>query len=440
MNTMARIFILCFLFCFPLFSDAAETAKVEFAPENSSAHFQATFLPQTHGSFDSPYSGQNSLSASSEFKTSFTSTLFLGHTLWNGGEIYFNPEMSGGEGLSQTKGIAGFPNAEIYRVDDAKPKFNLSRLYLKHTFGLGGDSEKIEGDLNQLAEQVDSNRLTLVAGKFALNDFFDNNQYSHDPRTQFFNWSLMDNGAWDYAADTRGYSWGFMVEYHQAQWAVRFASVLEPSVANQLTLDTNVLQAEGNNLEFEYHTQALGRPGAARLLTFLNRAHMGNYRETITTKADAFDITRSRAYRTKYGVGLNLEQELTDGLGAFLRAGWNDGNTETWAFTEIDETVSLGISLKGARWNRENDVFGLAFVMNGLSKDHLEYLTDGGYGFLIGDGKLRYAPEQILETYYSFQAFKSFAVSLDYQWIDHPGYNSDRGPASIYAARFHFEL
>ena len=307
-------------------------------------------------------------------------------------------------------------------------------------FELGGSAEQIEGDQNQLAKTISSNRLTLVGGKFALNDFFDVNQYSHDPRTQFFNWSLMDNGAWDYAADTRGYSWGFMVEYHTAIWAIRFASVLEPSQANQLALDTNVLQAEGNNLEFEYHYRWSDRLGTVRLLSFLNRAHMGNYRTTINTPAFNMDVTQSRTYSTKYGVGLNLEQGILPDLGSFLRAGWNNGTTETWAFTEIDETVSAGLSLKGNRWNRENDTFGLAYVMNGLSHDHLQYLTDGGYGFLIGDGKLNYAPEEILESYYSFEIFKSLILSLDYQFVDHPAYNADRGPVSIYAARIHFEI
>ena len=422
------------------FAQAGENSDAPKTDADWSIHAQATVLPQTHGSFFAPYSGLNSLSSDSEFKTSFTTTGFFGRRLWAGGEAYFDPEISGGEGLSTTKGIAGFPNGEIYRVDTPSPKLNLARLYLKQVWGYGGEREKIEDDQNQLAATLDSNRFTLIGGKFSLNDFFDNNAYSHDPRTQFFNWALMDNGAWDYAADTRGYTIGIYLEYHRADWALRFASVLEPAEGNGMSFDSHILLAEGNNLEFEYHYPFLNHPGIARVLAYLNRAHMGNYRETIDTSSAQMNIENTASYCIKYGFGLNLQQEVTSDFGLFMRAGWNNGTTETWAFTEIDRTLSLGMNLKGSTWKRDQDTFGFALIVNGLSQDHRDYLAAGGYGFIIGDGKLNYAPEEILETYYSIFTTKFAAITLDYQFVNHPAYNSDRGPVSIYGVRFHVEI
>lgn len=432
---------------------AAEGETLTSINENWSIHFQATSLSQFHPSFTSPYSGTNSLSGQAETRTSLTSTLFLGRSLWKGGEIYFNPELSVGSGVSDSHGVAGYTNGEVYRVDNPDPKVNLSRLYFKQVLRLGGEAETIEADKNQLLARVNAKRLTVIGGKFSLNDFFDNNSYSHDPRTQFMNWALMDNGAWDYAADTRGYTWALMVEYHDPKWSIRLATAMEPKEANQMDLDTNIAQAHGENLEIEYHYQILnypgypgsGYPGTARLLGYMNHAHMGSYEETLSNPAFGMDITRTRDYRTKYGLGLNLEQEITPDLGVFSRIGWGDGSTETWAFTEIDYTVSVGASLKGSAWHRPRDVIGLALIMNGLSKAHADYLTSGGYGFIIGDGKLNYAPEQIIEAYYLWKPFSGqplhdFNVSGDLQFVNHPAYNQDRGPVWMYAARLHYEL
>ena len=351
-----------------------------------------------------------------------------------------NPEVSAGTGLSKTRGVAGFPNGEIYRVDTSDPKFNLSRLYLNQDFGLGGESERLESDQNQLAQIKDSDRITVVAGKFSLNDFFDQNTYSHDPRTQFLNWALMDNGAWDYAADTRGYTVGAMLEYHRSKWAVRFGSVAVPKFANQIDLEYQISTARSDNLEFEYHYQFRGHPGISRILAYENHAHMGNYRTTLNTPGDNLDVTLSRTNSVKYGFGFNAEQEFSADLGSFMRLGWNDGATETWAFTEIDRTLTAGAVLKGSAWRRNQDTVGIAAIINGLSKDHANYLEAGGYGFLVGDGKLNYGPEEILETYYSFQAWKQGWISADYQFVNHPGYNSDRGPVSIFSGRLHYAL
>lgn len=425
--------LLCFLVSAFCWAD-----DKELSPQDWSIHVQATTINQYHDDFPASYSGTNSLSPSGEDKTSFTSTLFLGRKLWRNGEIYLNPEVAGGTGLSATHGIAGFPNGEIYRVSDSKPELSVSRIYIKEIFGFGSETEKIEDDKNQIASVVDTNRFVFVAGKFSLSDFFDNNTYSHDPRTQFINWSLMDNGAWDYAADTRGYTWGFVIEYHMPSWAVRYSSVLEPLQANQLDLDMNMAQAHGDNLEIEYHYIIQKHPGAARLLGFVNHAFMGSYQDVLA--AHGTDVTQTRSYRTKSGAGINLEQEISSELGTFFRAGWNDGKTESWAFAEIDNTFSLGASLKGTSWERPDDVLGFAFVINGISNDHSDYLASGGYGFMIGDGNINYGPEQVLESYYSFQFLKIFAASLDYQFVNNPAYNRDRGPVSVYSGRLHCEF
>jgi high affinity Mn2+ porin len=305
---------------------------------------------------------------------------------------------------------------------------------------MGGDNEYIKPDKNQLGTIESQNRLTLVVGKFSLADFFDGNSYSHDPRTQFVNWAIMDNGAWDFAADTRGYTWGCMLEYNRAKWALRLASVLEPKVANQLDLDMNIAQAHSENAEFEYRYNAGSHPGKISCLAFANHAHMGNYRDSINLSPVNPDITQTETYCLKYGFGLDFEQELTKNLGCFARAGWNDGATETWAFTEIDRTISLGLSLNGSSWKRPDDICGVALDINGLSQDHKDYLEAGGYGFIIGDGRLSYAPEEVAETYYAWKMCDHFTFTGDFQFVNNPAYNQDRGPVSILAVRLHYEL
>lgn len=406
-------------------------------------HFQATTVTQARGGITSPYAGPNSLSAAYENRTSITATLFTGHKLWKDAYAIVNPEESAGGGLSGTHGIAGFPNGEIYRVDDPNPKINLSRAFVQQDIGLGGETEKIEDDLNQFEATKAIDRLTVVAGKFSLNDYFDDNTYSHDPRTQFLNWALMDNAAWDYAADTRGYTWGLYLELHLTQWSFRFAIVQEPTVANQLDLDPHLLHANSENYESEYRYNLFARPGKARLLFFTNHADMGNYQESLTLAAQTQstpDITQTRNYSTKWGFGLNVEQEITSDLGVFSRLSWNNGTTESWAFTEVDRAFSVGGSLKGTSWHRSSDNVGVAIMVNGLSQGHFSYLSAGGLGFMLGDGQLKYAPEEILEAYYLYKLSKPVGISPDVQFVNHPGYNSDRGPAAVYALRFHYEI
>ncbi len=418
-----------------------DTLVMKADEEKLNLHFQSTGIVQGHGRFASSYAGQNSLSPKPEIRPSLTSTLFIGGRLWLGGEIYINPELTGGYGLSGALGIAGFPNGEIYRIGYPKPVIFIARLFIRQTFGLGGPREFVEHDANQLAGNRHVSRITVTIGKFSVIDLFGDNAYSHDPRTQFMNWALMAHGAWDYPADTRGYTWGIIVDYNQHSWALRASIVMVPTYANGPVLDTRVNKAHAEALELESRYLLFQHPGKLRLLAFANTANMGTYRTTINTSSYGMDITKSRWDGTvKYGLGINTEQELTKDLGAFTRFSWNDGKTETWAFTEIDRSFSLGLLAKGRSWKRPDDNLGLAILVNGLSKDHADYLTAGGYGFIIGDGALNYALEKITEAYYLFEVIEGVSLTADYQWVTNPAYNRDRGPVSIWTLRLHYEF
>jgi high affinity Mn2+ porin len=407
--------------------------------------FQATWVDEGDFNFHSEYSGNDSLSSRNQHANSITSTLFTGVRLAPGTEFYYNPEISGGRGLSSANGLAGFPNGEIYRVGDPEPTLYTARLYLQQRFGFGGGKEKQEDDENQIAETLDADRLTIVAGKFSLIDFFDNNAYAHDPRTQFLNWVLMGSAAWDYPADTRGYTWGAMTEYHEADWAVRGAVVGAPKQAHGRQLDQRIGRANGSVIEGEHAISlANGRKGTARLLAYVNQADMGNYDDAISLgqqTGTAPNVVATRAYgRTKYGFSFNADQEISDTLGVFTRDGWSDGANESWAFVEIDVSQSVGLEWKPAAWGRPDDRFGLAEVANELNAPHRRYFEDGGYGFMLGDGGLHYGPELITEAYYRVPLVAHLWVTPDYQFFVNPAYNRSRGPVQVYSLRLHAEL
>ena len=411
------------------------------AIRNWSIHFQATVIPQAHLLFSAAYSGDKSMLTSESPKVSLTSTLFIGRKLWKHAALYFNPELSGGSGLSKAQGAAGFPNGETFRIGSTKPKLYLARLYLEQKFALSRESEQTEDNINQLANATPVKYLSLRAGKFSLSDFFDNNTYSHDPRTQFFNWSLMSAGAWDYPANTRGYTVGAVAEYHTPGYAIRAAVTQVPKEANGADLHALTSNDFGTVVEIE-KTFPLSEKGqiVVRLAGFYNEANMGNYNDAVAKALPLTtpDITQTREDgRPKGGFYLNAEYKRDNG-GYFIRLSKNDGKNETWVFTEIDRSVSAGISFNGSRWKRSNDQWGIAVVSNYLSKPHSRYLSAGGYGFIIGDGKLNYSAESIAEAYYSFSlAKKRLFVSPDYQFILHPAYNADRGPVHIFGVRFH---
>jgi len=440
----AGAFTGCCLFALPALLRAAEPAAEPPPAEEEewSAHAQATVISEQHDHFPAKYSGANSLEQSEPRRTSVTATLFLGARLpWKGGEIFLDPEIAGGEGFSGVTGIAGFPNGDIQRVSSPTPTGYVARLFYRQTLALGNASEKVEGDVHQLAGTLPASRMTITLGKVSAADFFDGNAYSHDPRGQFMNWALMDNGAWDYPADTRGYTFGGVVEWKRPGWGLRYGAFSMPKVANGAEFDHRLPAALGQVAELERSTHLLRRPGTVRLLVYRNGAHMGSYRQAIESPGpQGPDVTLSRAYRVKYGFGVRLEQKIARDLGAFAHLGWNDGHTESFAFTEIDRTAAAGLNLTGSRWHREDDVVGIAAVLNGLSADHRDYLRSGGYGFILGDGRLRYGYEEIAEVYYRGKIAAHLFLTADFQFVEHPAYNRDRGPVAVAGTRAHVEF
>ena len=410
--------------------------------QRTNLHFQQTVITQYKPAFNAPYSGQNSLSPNAETQSSITSTLFGAARLWKGAEAFFNPEISGGAGLSKTLGIAGFPNGETFRVGGVQNKIYIARLYLKQSFEWGKDKDTVEDDLNQLGGLKSKRYFSFAIGKFGMADFFDNNNFSHDPRTQFMNWALMDNAAWDYPANTRGYTLGTTAELGQPGWTLRFALTMVVTQANSSTWDAKIDKANTETIEFEKRYSLSGQKGTLRILTFLNNGKFGNYKLAISQNPAAPNVDSTQAYgRHKYGFGINADQYLTKDFGVFAKASYNDGRTETWFFTEIDRSLTFGGVLKGTSWKRSDDDLGLAFIVNGLSSDHKDYLAAGGYGFLIGDGKLNYSPEMIAELYYKINAYqKKVWLTPDYQFILHPAYNADRGPVNVLGIRAHVEF
>ena len=407
--------------------------------------WQATSVGQYHGSFRSPYKDpQFSLQDYPERDVSLTTTLFFGLRLDQNTHVYFNPEIAGGRGFSGVTGLANSSNGELPRVASATPKPYLARLYLSHDFGFGSRKESFESAENQLGGQRPLIRYTVTVGRFTLTDFFDNNRYTHDPRTQFLGWAVMFNGAWDYPADVRGYTWGWVHEFHTVNWSFRYGSGAMPRVANGLRFDRRVLRDRGDVFELERRHQIRKHPGTIRLLGYANHANAGIYRDAIRLakqNGTAPDITGSRRPGTlKYGFGINAEQEITSDVGIYSRLGWNDGKTESFAFTAIDRLASGGVSFTGRRWRRPYDTAASEFTASGLSGVHASYLALGGHDFLLGDGRLQYGPECIWESYYSARLFPGLFASLNYQRVANPAFNQDRGPVSIYSVRLHWAL
>ncbi len=421
--------------------------KIAFAQdtvkqERTTFHFQETIITQNNLPFNAPYTGKNSLLPTTQTETSLTTTFFAAARLWKGAEVYFNPELSGGAGLSSTLGVAGFPNGETFRVGGVQNKIYIARMYFKQNFEWGTEKDTIEDDVNQLAGLKSKRYFSVAVGKFGMADFFDNNNFSHDPRSQFMNWALMGNGAWDYPANTRGYVLGLTAELGQPNWSVRFAFTMVTTQANQSVWDAKIGKANTQTVEYEKRYEIGGQKGTLRLLGFLNNGKFGNYDLAIAQSPKAPNVDSTQAYgRHKYGFGINMDQYLTKNFGVFARASWNDGYNETWFFTEIDRSITFGGELKGANWSRPDDEIGLAFIADGISPSHREYLADGGYGFIIGDGELNYGTEMIAEIYYKADVYKKkFFLSPDYQFIINPAYNKDRGPVNVFGIRAHVEF
>ena len=403
-------------------------------------HGQTTFIGQGYPAFRAPYSGPNSLTPASQAQQTWSNSLYLNARLWQGGEIYFNPELLQGFGLNNTVGAGGYPNGEAQKSNFPYSHYNTSRLFLRQTFGFGGEQEELATGPLQLASKVDVSRLTLQAGKFSVTDVFDGNAYARDPRKDFMNWSLWSSGAFDYAADKLGLGYGVTAELNQKQWALRGGYFLMDAESNSNNFDTKVFRRGGYVAELETRYTLFSQPGKLRTIAWLNSTNSGSYRDTLNNPALNLDISQTRMGRIKYGYVINLEQAVTDDIGLFGRWSWNDGKNEIMAFTDIDSSFALGTSIKGTKWGRPDDVIGIGGATNGLSRDHRDFLAAGGLGPLIGDGALNYRRERVLETYYALALNKQFTFTADYQLITNPAYNADRGPVHVFSGRFHGEF
>jgi high affinity Mn2+ porin len=423
--------------CAPTQKNAA-TSPPE--PGSWSVHGQSTLVEQGYPSFHSPYEGMQSLSGKSQARETTSATVFLGVQLWQGAQLYFNPELMQGFGLSKTVGVAAFPNGEAQRASYLVPRFDVSRLFVTQTFGFGGEKERVEEAPNQIAGERDISRLSITVGRFGVTDFFTVNPYAGEPRTTFLNWNVYGPGAYDWAMDLPSYDWGGLVDLNQKHWAIRAGYVLVPLVSNTNYFDMEIPSHGQVMAELELRYSPFSRPGKLKLFGWWQRANMGSYDEAVAEPNGTPrypDITLTRQIRTNYGFLIGAEQAITDDLGVFSRASWNPGQVEMMGWTDCDESFSLGATMNGTLWGRPSDTVGAAGLVEGLSRAAIAYFSDGGLGILIGDGRLNYRQEIAVEAYYSFSPFEWVAATFDYQLIVDPGYNADRGPVSIFALRIH---
>ncbi|MDE2468527.1 MAG: carbohydrate porin, partial [Bradyrhizobium sp.] len=404
-------------------------------------HGQATFVEQYAAPFRAPYAGQNSLAPNAGRET-FDLDLYVGYRPWKGAEIWIDPEIDQGFGLSGTFGVAGFPSAEAYKVGQTYPYARIPRTFLRQTIDLGGESQKVDAGINQFAGSQTADRLVITVGKFSVVDIFDQNKYAHDPRGDFLNWTAVNTGAFDYAADAWAFTYGSAVEWYTGQWTFR-AGVFDGSVVpNSSDLDPNFGQFQTVG-EIERRYSLWDQPGKVLVTGYLTRARLGSFQDAVNLAAVTGampDLSLVRTYTSRTGITGNIEQQIMDGVGLFARAGYTPGNLETYAFTDVDETVAGGASLSGKLWGRSDDTLGIVGIVNMISKEHQAYLAAGGLTALIGDGMLPHpGPEQIMEVYYQLPVY-SWQLTLDYQFITNPAYNRDRGPVSVVATRLHAQF
>ena len=413
------------------------------APEAWGVYGQFTGVNQSHSGFTSPYQGANSLNNGAASAETTDLTLYAGVRVL-GGELWMNPEIDQGFGLSNTLGMAGYPSGEAYKIGANDPYFRLPRLFYRHVTNLGGEQQTLAASANQLGRTQSADNIIVTVGKFSVTDVFDGNSYAHDPRADFFNWSVVESGAFDYAADAWGFTDGAAIEWTQSRWTLRGGYFALSTVPNTTTIDTTFTQHEWVG-ELEERHQLWQHPGKIKLLGFVNQGYMGSYADALRLAQQTGstpDTALVRRYASRPGFAINLEQELSSDLGFFTRASMNNGSQEAFDFTEINQSAAAGISLRGDRWGHHDDTFGFAAVANGLSADARAYFSAGGMGILIGDGKLNYALEKIMETYYSYAVpgVDRLMLTLNYQHVVNPAYNQDRGPVNILGARVHKEF
>ncbi|MCU1242551.1 MAG: Carbohydrate-selective porin [Candidatus Acidoferrum typicum] len=407
---------------------------------------QANFISQWHPAFHSPYHGPNSLSPEAQDATSRVLTLYTGLRLTDTTELLCDIQETGGHGIGEALGVAGFTNLDVVRNPTLSKAPYVARLMWHQIIPLSSEDAFSVRTPFSLFSRLPVRRIEIRFGKFSVADFFDFNNYGTDSNLQFMNWTVDNNGAYDYAADTRGFTFAAMFEYHDRHWSARFAEALMPKVANGIHLDADLSRAHAENVEFEIRRAVIPRyESILRLLAYVNHANMGSYRQAIDNFLAGVtpvpEITAHPLQTTiKYGFGANFEQPFNDWLGLFGRWGWNEGRHESYAYTEVDETFELGLGASGARWGRKFDRAGVALVSNGISRDHQQYLALGGLGFLLGDGRLNYGRENIVETYYTLHAWRGVYPGLGFQYVANPGYNRDRGPVLVPSLRLHLEF
>ncbi len=439
---VASLALLCAVALSP--SCRAEASDIE----DTTAHYQVTYNWQKHPAFRAAYTGPNSILPIAEKMYTFTATAFLGLRPWRNGELYLTPEISQGVPFSTNLvGLGGFTNGEITRAAGAHPTLYRQKLFLRQTWNHGGGTQHVEPGQNQLAGYADKNRFVLTLGNFSTLDVFDQNAYAKDPRTQFMNWGNWTYAAYDYAADARGFGWGFAAEWYRDDWALRFGRMSGPKQPNELPVDLALAVHYGDQVEVEHAHELKGRPGKVRVLWWRNRAKLASFTDALAwlqahpgqySGPDALIAVRN-SEKFKYGLGLNVEQEISDSAGFFMRIMKADGRTETYAFTEVDGSFSSGVLIRGNDWGRAGDTVGLSLMRNTISAERRRFLEAGGISFFIGDGRLNYRPEDIFEGYYSMNLNKGVSLTADYQRIQNPAYNADRGPIDVYAIRLHLE-
>ena len=427
--------------------DAPKPAAADL--DNINFHGQITASWLGYPAIRSPYQGPSSLPGGGEGREVVDTTLFAGFRLWKGAEFWINPEVDQGFGVGDTHGMAGFASGESYKLGSAYPYARVQRYFVRQTIDLGGETEKVEADLNQFAGSQTTNRLVLTVGRFAAVDIFDTNKYANNPKSDFLNWSLINAGTFDYAGDGWGFTYGAAAEWYHGRWTLRggvfdlsatpaggdspLGGVLDPSFSNFELIG-----------EIEERHELWGQPGKLKVTGFLERGRMGSFGDAVSlaqVSGQPVDITAVRKYQSRPGVSVNLEQQITGDLGVFARAGWADGNIEPWDFTDIDRSVQAGVSFSGKQWGRPDDRVGIAGVINSISGVHQAFFNAGGVGILIGDGKLPNPGfEKILETYYSYSLSSSTKLSLDYQFVGDPAYNNDRGPVNVFTGRVHWQF
>lgn len=412
-------------------------------PQSWAVHGQETFVLQANPAFRSPYQGPNSLNPDPHAKETFDLTLYAGVRPWAGGEIWVDPEIDQGFGLSNTLGVAGFPSGEAYKVGKWAPYPKLPRWFFRQTVDLGGESEKVDSDLTQLRGRQTANRLVLTLGKFSVVDVFDTNEEAHDPRSDFMNWTIIDAGTFDYAANAWGYTYGAAAELYAGPWAFRAGAFDLSKVPNSEVLDPSFGQYELDG-EIEHRHSILGQPGKIKVTVFLNHGRMGRFADAMRLAeltGQPADIAAVRRVQDRTGISFNVEQQISKAASLFVKGGLADGSIEPYEFTDVDRTITAGATIKGKGWGRDNDAVGIAAVANGISRVHEQFLNAGGLGILVGDGRLPHpGPEEIVEAYYDVALAKPLHLSVDAQFIEHPGYNRDRGPVPVGGLRLHEEF